>query len=253
LPYLFSSPVGLKTELQIFKQDSSFQNTRTSINLGYFFNYNTRLYLGYDSKESSDIQNTNSSSLSDFKNKFYTSTFEYIDLNREDLLFPEKTKTNFKIGTGNRDSKFQKNKQLFASIRSEHNITLNSRNSINLRAEGFYLKSDEYLINELYRFGGINSIRGFNENSLQANTLTSIQTEYRYKLSSNLYAHSIIDYGYYNDATLASESTLLGFGFGFGLLTKNGLLNLIYANGKQKNQEFNSGNSIVHISLKANF
>lgn len=253
LPYLFSSPIGLKTDLQIFKQDSTFQNTRTSINLGYFFNYNTRLYLGYDSKESSDIQNTNSSSLSDFKNKFYTSTFEYIDLNREDVLFPEKTKTNFKIGTGNRDSKFQKNKQLFASIRSEHNITLNSRNSINLRAEGFYLKSDEYLINELYRFGGINSIRGFNENSLQANTLTSIQTEYRYKLSSNLYAHSIIDYGYYNDATLASESTLLGFGFGFGLLTKNGLLNLIYANGKQKNQEFNSGNSIVHISLKANF
>lgn len=253
LPYLFSTPVGLKTELQIFKQDSTFQNTKTAIDLGYFFNYNTRLYLGYEAKESSDIQNTNSSSLNDFKNQFYTSTFEYIDLNREDLLFPEKTNTLIKIGSGNRNSKFQKNSQFFASINTSHNLILNNRNSINLKIEGYYLKSDEYLINELFRFGGINSIRGFNENSLQASFLSSIQSEYRYRLASNLYIHSIIDYGFYEDKPIQSNNTLYGIGLGLGIITKNGLIKIIYANGSTKEQNITLSNSIVHLSLKTSF
>ena len=64
LPYIFKSPLGIKAELNIFKQDSTFQNTKTAIDLGYYFNYNTHLYLGYQSTESSDIQNVNSSTLS---------------------------------------------------------------------------------------------------------------------------------------------------------------------------------------------
>lgn len=253
LPYLFNSPIGLKTELQIFKQDSTFQNTKTSLDLGYFFNYSTRLYLGYESKESSDIQNTNSSSISDFENTFYTSTFEYIDLNRDDFLFPEKTNLKIKIGTGERNSKFQKNKQFFASVNSSYNLTLNKRNSINLKLESFYLKSDAYIINELYRFGGINSIRGFKENSLQANFLSSIQSEYRYHLASNFYIHSIIDYAFYEDNSLDSNNTLYGLGFGFGVITKNGLINIIYANGSTQEQNIKLSNSIIHLSLKTNF
>ena len=80
LPYIFKSPFGLKAQLNIFKQDSTFQNTKTAIDLGYYFNYNTRLYLGYQSTESSDIQNVNTSSLSDFDNSFLTSELEFVDL-----------------------------------------------------------------------------------------------------------------------------------------------------------------------------
>lgn len=115
------------------------------------------------------------------------------------------------------------------------------------------MQSTNYLVNELFRFGGINSIRGFNENSLQGNLLTSILTEYRYVLSPSLYAHSIIDYGYFKDNTSNTSDTLLGLGFGIGLQTKNGLFNLIYANGSTKEQTAKLSNSIVHISLKATF
>ena len=73
LPYVFKSRLGVKANLNIFKQDSTFQNTRTSIDLGYLFTYNTRAYLGYQATESSDIQNTNSSFISDFKNSFLSS------------------------------------------------------------------------------------------------------------------------------------------------------------------------------------
>lgn len=253
LPYVFKSPFGLKAQLNIFKQDSTFQNTKTAVDIGYFFNYNTRLYLGYQSTESSDIQNANTSGISDFKNSFVTTNFEFLDFKPEDFLFPQKTRVNMKFGLGNRVSKFQNNKQLFVSVDLAHNIYLNDKNSINIKSQDYYLKSDVYIVNELYRFGGINSIRGFNENSLQASLYTSILTEYRYVLTPGIYTHSIIDYGYYEDQTSQNKGTLLGLGFGFGLLTKNGLFNIIYANGSAGSETIKLSNSIIHVSFKVNF
>ncbi|WP_051197709.1 BamA/TamA family outer membrane protein [Flavobacterium soli] len=253
LPYIFKSPFGLKANLNIFKQDSTFQNTKTAIDLGYYFNYNTRLYVGYQSTESSDIQNTNNFSISDFENSFVTSTFEFLDFKVDDFLFPEKTRISLKAGLGKRSSKLESNSQSFFDFNIKHNVYLNEKNSFNLKSQNFYLQSENYIINELYRFGGINSIRGFNENSLQGNLLTSILTEYRYVLAPNIYVHSIIDYGYYQDKTSDINDRLLGIGFGFGLLTKNGLLNLVYANGSTKGQTIKLSNSIVHISFKTTF
>ena len=252
-PYIFKSPIGLKAELNIFKQDSTFQNTKTGIDLGYFFNYNTRLYLGYQSTESSDIQNINSSSLSDFNNSFLTTSFEYGDFMNDDFLFPEKTSFDLKIGTGKRDAKLISDNQFFGSLFIKHNIYLNQKNIVNIKSQNFYLQSDNYIVNELYRFGGINSIRGFNENSLQGNAFGSILTEYRYVLAQSIYIHSIIDYGFLQDKTSNNNQNLLGIGFGFGLLSKNGLFNIVYANGSNNNQAIKFSNSIVHISFKAVF
>jgi hypothetical protein len=253
IPYVFNTPVGIKTELQILKQDSTFQNTRTSVNFGYYFNYNSRLYAGYETTESSDIQNTNSINISDYKNRFYTTSFDYSIIDRIDILFPEKTKIKFKFGAGQRNSKIQSNNQFFLSLNAKHNFEINERNSINVKLESHYLQSNQYILNELHRFGGINSIRGFNENSLQATLLTSLQSEYRYRLSSNLYTHTILDYAFYEDSLSNLKTNLYGVGLGIGILTKNGLLKLVYANGIQKQQNFNLSNSIVHLSLLAYF
>ncbi|MGK4567162.1 hypothetical protein [Flavobacterium sp. 3HN19-14] len=253
LPYVFRSRFGLKTSLNIFKQDSTFQNTKTAIDVGYYFNYNTRLYLGYQATESSDIQNQNSSSISDFKNSYLTSHFEFLDFNTDDFLFPEKTRIILKAGTGKRDSKLDSDNQYFLNFDIKHAIFISEKSSFNLRTQNYYLKSSHYIINELFRFGGINSIRGFNENSLQANAFASLLTEYRYKITPSLYAHTILDYGFYDDKTSDSNGNLLGIGVGFGILTKNGLLNLIYANGSANRQQIKLSNSIVHISFKTNF
>ena len=253
LPYIFKSPLGVKAEINIFKQDSTFQNAKTAFNLGYYFNYNTRLYIGYQSTESSDIQNINSTNLSDFNNSFTTTSFEFIDFKIDDFLFPEKTKLDIKFGIGSRQSKQSSDDQLLGSLNFHHNIYLNQKNIINLKSHNFYLQSNSYIVNELYRFGGINSFRGFNENSLQGNFFSSLLSEYRYILAPNLYVHTIIDYGFTQDKTAQSNNNLLGLGFGFGLLSKNGLFNFVYANGNNNNQTIKATNSIIHISFKAVF
>lgn len=253
LPYMFRTPVGMKASLNIFKQDSTFQNTQTAIDLGYFFNYNTRAYIGYQSGTSNDIQNLEGSTISDFENSFITGNFEFTQFKNDDYFFPEKTLVNIKGGTGKRTSENSNNNQFFANIDLRKNLYLNEKNIVFIRSHSFYLQSDDYITNELYRFGGINSIRGFNENSLQANAFSSILTEYRYILAPTIYIHSIIDFGYFQDKTTDNDGNLLGLGFGFGLLTKNGLFNLIYANGSTNDQQIKLSNSIVHISFKAKF
>jgi hypothetical protein len=253
LPYMFKSPIGAKASLKIFKQDSTFQNTVTDLNLGYYFNYNSKLYLGYQKTQSTNIQNTNSGNLSDYNSKFWTSTFDFASYNSNDFLFPQRASLYIKGGLGNRDSETGNSSQYFTQLNAAYNIYLNKKNIINIRTQNFYLKSNNYIINELQYFGGINSIRGFNENSLQGNLYSLLLAEYRFVAAENIYIHTITDYGYYQDEAASTKNRLLGLGFGFGLLTNNGLFNIIYANGTTNSQNIKLSNSIVHISFKTSF
>ncbi len=258
LPYLFKSPMGMKAQIYIFKQDSIFQNTKTSIDLGYFMDYNTRIYVGYQSTESSDIQNTNSSTISDYNNSFLTANLEYSKFDFINSTFPKKTNLSITIGLGKRKTTdltetAGTSKQTYININAMHNFYLNKKNCFNINYQNYFLKSDTYIINELYRFGGINSIRGFAENSLQANFMTAIITEYRYIISPDLYLHSIIDYGYYQDDSINYKGNLLGFGLGLGVQTKNGLLKLVIANGSTKTQQIKFYNTIITICYNVKF
>ncbi|WP_297332161.1 hypothetical protein [Flavobacterium sp.] len=253
LPYIFKSPIGLKGSLNIFKQDSTFQNTVTDLNAGYYFSYNSKVFLGYRRTQSVDIQNLDNTTLSDYSSTFWTSTYEHTGYTFDDYLFPEKTRIMIKGGIGSRNTKATDTGQFFLQADVSHNLYLNKRNIIAIRNESYYLDSNTYIINELYRFGGINSVRGFNENSLQASLYTALLAEYRYILAPNMYLYSITDYGYFQDKTSNFNDNLLGLGFGFGLLTKNGLFNIIYANGSTGNQSIKLSNSIVHLSFKAVF
>ena len=132
LPYLFKTPVGLKAQINIFRQDSTFQNTKTAIDLSYYINYNSHLYLGYHATESSNIQDSSNTLISDFNNSFITSTFEYTKPNTTNITFPIQTKFEASLGIGNREINNSlddsKNKQLLISIQAAHEIYLNKRN-----------------------------------------------------------------------------------------------------------------------------
>ncbi len=258
LPYIFKTPIGLKGHINIFKQDSIFQNTKTAIDLGYFFDYKTRIYIGYQATESSDIQNTNNSTISDYTNSFLTTNLEYTKVDNKNANFPEKTNIFIQMGIGNREKTdivetSGLTKQTYININAMHNFYLNPKNCFNINYQNYLLKSDTYIINELYRFGGTKSIRGFAENSLQANFMTAIITEYRYIISPDLHIHSILDYGYYENQSSNYKANLLGFGAGIGLRTKNGILKLNFSNGSNKGQKILFSNTIVTLNYNIEF
>lgn len=253
IPYVFGSKLALKTALNIYKQDSTFQNTKTNIGIGYCFDFNTRLYLSRQSTSSVAIQKLPNALISNYENQFGVFEFEFEKPNLEMVLFPEKTQLRLKIGLGNSISKSKKNEQAFLNFTAKHDLFWQKRNSLALKTQWNYLKSNQYLENELYRFGGINSVRGFVENSISSRSVICFSMDYRYLLADNLYFHSVSDYCFFENYKTPKNNSLLGLGFGFGLLTKNGLLNLVYANGSVKNQEIQLSNSIVQIKFQSNF
>lgn len=262
IPYIFNSSLGIKAQLNIFKQDSTFQNTKTAIDLGYFVNYNSRIYIGYQSTESSDIQNTNNTTISDYKNSYITTSFDYKKTDITNNLFPKKAVLNLIFGYGKRDTNnnpetAESSKQFYTNINLSYNFELNEKNFININSQNFYLNSKNYISNELFRFGGMNSIRGFLENSLQANFNALILTEYRYIPSKSLYVNSIIDYGLYQDLTTNTNQNkvkkLIGIGIGTGIQTTNGLLKITLTNGAENASELQLYNTIINICYNVKF
>ncbi|NMH87780.1 POTRA domain-containing protein [Flavivirga algicola] len=254
LPYLFKSPIGVDLSLRIFKKDSSFTTVNQALKLHYQINPKHKVYAGLLSTESNNLLTENISPIiSDYNTQYYTFAYEFIKPHPLHLLFPINSKLYLETNFGKRKSLNTQEKQSQISIDAFKTFHLNRKNSIFLRLNSAFLNSDTYLENELSRFGGINSIRGFEENSLFASLFGLINTEYRYQLNNSIYIHSIIDAAYFENKILNTREKLFGYGFGFGVLTQAGLFRFNYANGKNENQKFKLSNSKIHISLVANF
>ncbi|ULC60231.1 hypothetical protein MBM09_04390 [Flaviramulus sp. BrNp1-15] len=254
MPYLFKSPIGIDLLLRIFKRDSSFTTTNQSAKIHYQVNAKHKVYAGIASTESNNLltQNINLS-ISDYKTQYFTIGYQFLRASSYNLLFPIKSKLNFEAGIGNRKNSGEIQKQNQFTIDAFNIFKLNQKNSVYLRVNASDLISKTYFENELLRFGGINSIRGFEENSLFSSLYGLINTEYRFQLNNSIYIHSIIDAAYFENKITDTREKLFGFGFGFGILTKAGLFRFNYANGKNENTQFKVSNSKIHLSLTTNF
>ncbi len=253
LPFLFGSPLGAELGLNIFKKDSTFLTVSQIAKLEYQINSKNVVSAGINANTSTNLLETTSLFVDDYKSVFYTLDYLYTKLQRYDDLFPINFLFDLATGLGSRTFEQTREPQTKISVNTFKIFNLNERNSVYLRLNASLLASDSYFDNELFRFGGINSIRGFEENSLAANLYSVINTEYRYKVSNSLYIHSVLDAAYFENNLVDQKGKLFGFGFGFGLLTKAGLFNLTYSAGKLENQSFKLSDSKVHLSLTAKF
>src|SRR5690554_7490083 len=115
------------------------------------------------------------------------------------------------------------------------------------------LWSDTYYLNELFRIGGIDNLRGFNENSIDASQALTLQTEYRYRMSKEMHLHSITDVGWVKNDVLETKDTLIGLGFGLGIYNKLGLMSIQIANGITSSEKLDFDKTRIHISLHTRF
>jgi hypothetical protein len=249
-PYLFGSAIGAAVSLNIFKKDSTFTSTQQAFELYCKFNQNQSLGLEYRLDNSNKV-NDNNLIVEDFKSNFYSLKYNFLRLKKNDLLYPLSSALDISLGFGNRKSS-NNFRQRRISLKAERLFELSKRNSLNFKIHLEELKSTEYLFNELMRFGGITSIRGFEENSIYAKIMGVICSEYRYRFSNDLFVHTVVDSAYFEDINDSSQK-IFGFGFGFGLQTNGGLLRLTYANGKIKDDPFDFSKSKLHVSFTSNF
>jgi outer membrane protein assembly factor BamA len=254
LPYLLKTPFGLSGELKIFKRDSTFVTTEQQLRATYQINPRSTTYVGYKGYDSSNLLDViiAGTPIEDFKSKFFIFGATYIKAQNR-ALFPIKTEILFNTGIGSREKESKAENQISFETTLNNIFNLNFKNSIFVQNTTSVLFSDTYLVNELFRFGGINSIRGFNENSIDASLFSVINTEYRYQFNEGVYLHSIIDIGYFENQTLSLKEKIYSFGLGLGLKTKAGLFRFNVANGNSENQTFSFSNTKIHISVSSKF
>jgi outer membrane protein assembly factor BamA len=252
LPYLFKTPVGSELELNIFKKDSTFTTAEQAASVYYQINPKQKVFLGVRSTQSNALLPETINNVSDYKTNAYELKYTYQQINLQNLLFPLNSALEFRLSKSTRKTMNIKTNQLLFLLKASNIFNLNQKNSFYAKLHIQGINSDTYLLNELIRFGGINNLRGFEENSINASKLGVLASEYRYQLSPTLYVHSIIDAGYFESPTVSNQK-LYGFGFGFGLLTDAGLLKFNLANGQTEHQNFKFSDSKIHLSLSATF
>lgn len=250
LPYLFKSKIGLSANLNLLRRDSTYQNTTFSS--GLFYSFNPQIKSGLSYKTTNSTTETNSTNSKNFKSQNLKLDFNY-DLFSNDELIIYDTRAQIEIITGNRATTDQNSQQLRLNAIAEHNLQINPKNSINVKGTLKLLNSDNIIFNELYQVGGINSIRGFNQNSIDTSFFTALNTEYRYRISRGIYLHSIIDYGIFEDFLSKKTENIYGIGVGTAILTQSGILRISFANGSFSGANLDFSSTVAHINLKIRF
>lgn len=252
-PFIANSPISASGGIHIFKKDSTYTNTNLNAKLNYS-KKNWAIYLGYEKNKSVNLleETIINQDIASLDGNFYFIGTSYIRY-QNDLLQPIRNYVNIRFGTGRRETDLHNENQNKAEAETYHSIKLGKNHSLYAKAQVKKLWSNTYYSNELYRIGGLDNIRGFNENSIDASQAFLLQTEYRFRLSEEIYLHSITDIGHIKNENNLLKETLLGLGFGIGMYNKLGLMRVQIANGAAGGEKFDFDKTRIHISLHTKF
>lgn len=250
IPYIFNLPITPKAEFEIFRQDTIYNNITTKLYLSYFLNNKNKITGVFNTESSNDLLKVNDPDLNvqSYKNLFFGITYDFRVLNN-DILFPEKFRINISGLYGSRKIENENTSQSKFFLIAHYLLSLNAKNYLFFQNQSALLNSENYYNNELFRIGGVNTIRGFNEESIFVSAYSILNLEYRFKPNNSSYFYTISDFGYVADKIIDQATKIYSLGFGYSFITKIGLLNLSYAIGKFGDQPFNFGDSKLHIKL----
>ena len=112
---------------------------------------------------------------------------------------------------------------------------------------------DDFAVNELLRFGGWNSMRGFNENTLLADFYYYGTAEYRYLVGNQAFFDVFGQYGTLNNRSLYEKPKLYSFGLGFNIFLPVGLMSFQISNGNQFGNQVKFGDTKIHWGILSRF
>ncbi|MFY0630048.1 MAG: hypothetical protein JXR05_06675 [Flavobacteriaceae bacterium] len=253
LPYLFNSAFSTLLAFNIYRQDSTFLNTSFNIGVDYQLNPKSTVAISYTSENSNYLLNQASTDITSYSNYFLGIGYQYLIPEKSSFFFRNRLLFNLKPSYGKRRSDINNTNQLKVWLSMYINVPITTRSYLYVKNESGLLESSNYFTNELFRIGGANSIRGFNEQSIFTDKYSFINLEYRYATSTTSYIHTITDIGIYSDPILNNTSNIFGIGVGYLFNINNNLVNLGYVAGHKLGSDFNLKNSKLIVSWRSFF
>jgi len=246
VPYILNSKFSTTLEFYLYRQDSTFINTNFELKTDYSINQKSHASILYSSEKSNYLLNISNNDLASYSNYFIGLGYE-LKKSSTSNLYKYKNGLNLNLTIGKRKTDTESINQLKFHFSAFANVEINNRGYLNIKNESGLLTSKNYLLNELFRIGGANSIRGYNEQSIFTNGYSYSNIEFRYSLDTSSYLYSITDLGIYKENTTNKIKKLLGIGAGYQFRINNNLVNLGYviSTNSSTNAKLNSSRLVV--------
>jgi hemolysin activation/secretion protein len=122
---------------------------------------------------------------------------------------------------------------------------------VNTGVSGAWLQGKDIFENELFRFGGLRSLRGFDEESLFATAYVTGKLEYRYIIEQNSFLFLFLNGAWYENRSRNQylSDTPYGFGTGITFETKPGIFTISYALGSEQGSQILFRSSKIHFGI----
>lgn len=273
-PFLFGTPFGTDYSLKIYRKDTTFVDINNSAGLQYYFSGLDFIRVFYKQRNSNLISTGGLALLTELPEYADMTTRSYglgINLDRTDYRFnPRKglsLSANIQTGNRNINRNPKINETLYSNIlllttQQQGEIDLHAylpivKNNIihfAIQAATVFGNSTIYR-NELFRIGGIRTLRGVDEESIYASSYVIPTLEYRFLFSKNSNLLLFAEGAWYENVANGKyvKDTPVSLGAGINFETKAGILGLNYALGNQFGNGFDVRNGKIHIGLSALF
>ena len=272
-PYLFYSSFGIDGSFALEKKDTSYLNLDFGLGVRYYLQKRNYVRAYYNLKSANLTGNTSLQYLSelptdiDYKTHIYGLEVVFFKL---DYLFnPRKGYAfSFTAAIGQRNIIKNNNiaDSLYNGIRlSSLQVQLSGKFDIYFPIKNKWvwytgikaghLQTPQLFENEVFRLGGLNTIRGFDQQSIYASTYGIINNELRFVFSKKSYLQAFFDVAWYECKLNSSYRSDIPFGFGAGISfdTKAGMFSFNYALGKQLNNPIRFSNGKITFGYVAVF
>ncbi|MEM6525218.1 MAG: BamA/TamA family outer membrane protein [Bacteroidota bacterium] len=271
-PNVLRSSLDFEADFNLLKEDTLFLTRRSF--LGVSYRTNRSRFKVFSQFFSSDLLGTGGAEniiilpeSIDLNTISYGLGFEYSNL---DLIFTPMSGIYFNVSAMAGTKEIERNSdippELYTNVdlstvqykmqmsfsayyRLAQKLVLNSQ----VRAGGVF--NDELFLNDLFRVGGLNSLRGFNENFFFAQRYITGSVELQFHFQENSYIFTFYDQAYleYDLNTSKFDDYPLGLGLGLSLYTGAGHVNLVYALGRSEEQPLSLNLSKFHFGYVARF
>jgi hypothetical protein len=272
-PYIGGLPVGADYNIKIYKKDSTFLDVNNGLGLNYYFsglNYIKVFYKQRNANLLSTAGLENITVLPEYADVitkayglgFFLENLDYrfnprkgIGFNAQGSVGNRQIRKNPKINDvaystiALKSSQYQVEGAMVGYLNPVKNHVLK------LSAQFGSVFGNTIYKNELFRIGGLRTLRGFDEESIYASTYVIPTLEYRFLFEQNSNLFVFGEGALYENGNVAgyTKDNPMSVGAGINFETKAGIFNLSYAIGKQFNTGFDLRSGKIHAGLTALF
>lgn len=254
IPYMLGSNVGFNVNVNIFRQDSTFANVKMLPSV--YFHLSNRQKIGVRGTfETSTVMDSLYTAGKDYTRSGVGAFYDYTEPTDIELFrYKMRLRGEVDMLSTHYTMEDQKTKQMRFFALAERNFHLRGNHYINLKGETALLNSkDQFVNNELLRFGGWNSMRGFNEEALYADFYYYANAEYRYLVGQQAFFDFFMQYGQLNNKSMGIKPKLYSVGLGFNFFLPIGLMSFQISNGNEMGNPFKFNDTKIHWGILSRF